>query len=264
MISKPRARCLKNNCKNSAVYGIQRPIHCEVHKNGNDINLVERICVKCGQLDVLNNENICVNFCMKDEENNVYKRRQKLKESRILKFLIETLGEPSNCDKMIDSVCGKEAKHRPDIVYDCKTHVVVNEIDEEQHKHNCSLGEQNRMRNIFFAYEGIPVIFVRYNPDHFRVNGQKIVIPIAKREDILLRWVKKAIQEEPKYHLSVIYLFYDGYKETVKEFHELDPYRCDVFTCNCGEEFYVPSIFEDHCKTCEKIKDSEVVRTTAL
>jgi hypothetical protein len=252
MISKPRARCLKKSCKNPAEYGVQRPIHCETHKDENDINLVERKCVRCDRIDVLTEENVCINFCLKDEEYKMYQKRQKLKESRVYKLLLENVGEPDSCDKMIDSNCGKESRHRPDFMYDCKTHMVVIEVDENQHNGNCQEGEMNRMRNIFFAYEGVPIVVVRYNPDSFIYDGKKNSVPVAKKEDILLRWVKKAMEEKPKYHMSVVYLFYDGYKDTVKDFEEIDPYSNLLFGCECGEQFYIYSKFEEHGKECNR------------
>lgn len=147
-------------------------------------------------------------------------------------------------------MCGKESKHRPDFVYDCKTHVVIVEVDEHQHKSNCSKGEINRMRNIYFAYEGIPVVFVRYNPDSFVYRGKKVEISQQKREDILLRWVEKAMNISVEVCLSVIYLFYDGYYEGIKDFESIDPYKDVNFECDCGEIFYVYLWFEEHCFNC--------------
>ena len=69
--------------------------------------------------------------------------------------------------------------YRPDILYDCDTHIVVVECDENQHRNynweacanNKSLrhSEDKRMFAISQAY-GLPAIFIRWNPDNFRVN----------------------------------------------------------------------------------------------
>ena len=235
MISNPRAKCLKRSCKDIAEYGITRPIHCEVHKSGNDINLVERKCVRCGKIDVLTEGDICVNFCSKEDDNMIYKKRQKLKESLVYKYLKENIKDiqPSLFDKTIPNDC--DIKNRPDIVYEVKTHVVVIEIDEGQHKGYCPEGEVNRMKNIYTAYGGeMPVVFVRYNPDNFKVGGNVVKIPIEKRLDIMSRWVRKAIDEVPESAMSIVYLYYDNYNEKQRDFINIDPYE-ELEQCEeCG------------------------------
>ena len=234
MISNPRAKCLKRTCKEIAEYGVNRPIHCELHKNGNDINLVERKCMKCGKIDVLRGD-ICINFCSKEDENIIYKKRQKLKESLVYNYLQENIKDiqPSLFDKTVPNDC--DIRNRPDIVYEVKTHVVVVEIDEGQHKGYCPEGEVNRMKNIYTAYGGeMQVVFVRYNPDNFRVGGNLVKIPIQKRLDIMCRWVRKAIDDIPESPISIVYLYYDNYNEKQRDFINIDPYEplqeCD----ECG------------------------------
>jgi hypothetical protein len=225
MISRPRAICSKRTCKEIAEYGIIRPIHCDVHKSSNDINLVERKCIKCGKIDVLRGD-ICVNFCSKEEQNLKYKKHQKLKESVVCNYLQENIKdiEPSSFDKTIVNDC--DIKNRPDIVYEVKTHVVVIEIDEGQHKGYCPEGEVNRMKNIYTAYGGeMPVVFVRYNPDNFRVGGNVVKIPVEKRLDIMSKWVRKAIDQVPESPISIVYLYYDNYNEKQRDFINIDPYE---------------------------------------
>ena len=45
MIKKPRSRCIDEDCKEIAMYGSDKPIHCEEHKDDNDINLF--FCSQC-------------------------------------------------------------------------------------------------------------------------------------------------------------------------------------------------------------------------
>jgi hypothetical protein len=237
MISKPRARCLKKNCKNRAEYGVNRPIHCQIHKDDNDINMVERTCEKCGKIDVLREDNICINFCSMEESDVKYKRRQKLKESRVVSLLTEHFGEPNICDRIVENEC--EIKQRPDIVYECKTHIVICEIDENRHRSYCDLGEVNKMKNIYTAYGGeMPIVFIRYNPDKFKVDGKVVNIPNEKKEKMLLLWVKKAINEIPTGMISIIYLYYDNYRETQRDFYNIDPYEKVAECVQCGKSYF--------------------------
>ena len=236
MISKPRSRCLKRGCKNIAEYGINRPIHCDEHKNINDINLVERLCVKCGKIDVLDKFNLCINFCNTEEEYEKYKKRQKLKESVVYSYLKEKIViQPTLFDKIIVNDCG--ILNRPDIVYELKTHVVIIEIDENQHKSSyCDIGEVNRIKNIFTVYGGeMPVVFIRYNPDNFKVVGKVVKVPKTKRLDVLVRWVKKSFDYIPNDLISIVYLYYDNYKDTLSDFYKIDPYKPYQVCDKCGK-----------------------------
>ena len=224
MISKPNSKCRIRSCGEKARYGTKTPIHCELHKRGNDIDLVERNCVKCGKLDVVNQAGICVNFCLiSDEGMKIYQKNQKTKQDRVLKVLTTKIGKPSLVDKIVDRDCGKE---RPDIVYDEKTFNIIVETDENQHKHGyCPEGERNRMRNIYMACEGKPVVFIRYNPDNYYVNGKLQKTSLKKREETLIRWINHFQKMDSlKCALSVLYLFYDNYDETKQKIEEIKPY----------------------------------------
>jgi hypothetical protein len=254
MICNPRAKCLKKGCKNISTYGIKTPVHCEEHKNDNDILLVERECSKCGKLDVLMND-LCINFCIQDIALQDYKKNQKVKEKRVLQILTSEFGSPTEYNHQIDRNCGH---HEKEIGYDCKTHMIYIEVDERQHKSYCELGEINRMKNIFNDSGGIPIIFIRYNPDSFLdINNKRQKLPQVKREELLVKWIKLYMNQIPKHHLSVKYLFYDGYTDK-DNYYKIDPYDIQKYYCKlCNKEFYVEDIFKEHSqihKDCKIIK----------
>jgi hypothetical protein len=223
MISNPSAKCLKKDCNNTALYGINKPIHCEKHKVDNDIYLVERKCDKCGCIDVLYN-GLCVNVCIATENWNIWKRRQKVKETRILNLLTATFGKPTEYNVRVDRNCGKQYSEEKEIGYDCGKWILFIEVDENQHKSYCETGEINRMKNIYFNEGGINIIFIRYNPDGYKdTNGKKVNILQSKREELLIKWVKYYKENEPKVPLGVRYLFYDGCPEN-GNYIELNPY----------------------------------------
>ena len=80
MIVKPMSICLKRACDNTPLFGINKPIHCEEHKNDGDtfgakgdtlgakgdINLVEQKCVCCDRIDVVDEKGLSINFCSKN------------------------------------------------------------------------------------------------------------------------------------------------------------------------------------------------------
>jgi len=213
MTSNPRARCTKRNCKTLALYGLRSPIHCEQHKNENDINLVEKKCNGCGLIDVLYN-GLCVNVCStSDQVIDAMKKRKKHKELRILRLLENDYKKPDEYNKRVAFDCGQRNSEEKEFGYDHGTHKVYIEVDENQHKSYCEVGEINRMKNIYMDDGGIPIVFIRYNPDNFYMDGKKQNVPQGKREAELIKWLNfyeniANLQNNP---LSVQYLYYsDG------------------------------------------------------
>lgn len=251
MIKNPNRRCSKRGCKKPAVYGIKTTLHCDEHKNDNDIDLTERTCVRCGKTDVVNHEGVCINFCLKEDEfYRDYKKREKLYENRIIKILTHEFGPPTMLDTVIERTCTMQ---RPDIVYDCKTHMIIVEVDERSHRDRCVKGEHERMKNLFFALGGIPVIFLRYNPDPYKdADGKTVSMAQHKREEILIKWMKYFRALQLPHQCSVFYLFYDGYLETDRQLLEIDPYDLKTYICAvCTERprFYIESVFLKHVDT---------------
>ena len=257
MISKPRARCLKKECKNNALYGINRPIHCEDHKDLNDINLVERKCVRCEKIDVVDEKGLCINFCNTIDQFNQYRKHIKREEERITKILTAECGEPTAIDVRLEEAC-KGDNERPDVVYDCGTHIVIEETDESQHEHRCQLGEFNRMKTICQIFGGIPVIFIRYNPHKHKENGKEVKIPQGKKEEELIRWVKHYKENKPVMTWSVVYLFYDENDTTV---YEIDPDDSKTYECKiCSFPYYLKSMFLHHVKTKHKEVEKKILK----
>jgi very-short-patch-repair endonuclease len=143
-----------------------------------------------------------------------YQKRQKHKEQYWIDFISQKFGEPTTLDKPLDSNCGKE---RPDITYDCKTHLLAIEIDENQHRsyEDC---ENTRMKNIYYSAGYSHVVFLRINPDNFRVKGKPKVLTELQRQEIVSYYIAHYKSNPPKYNLSVLYLFYDEFdKYTIQE-----------------------------------------------
>ena len=139
-------------------------------------------------------------------------------------------------DRIIDSTCNL---YRPDILYDCGTHIVIVECDENQHKNypweSCSLNrslehmEEKRMYEIMVAY-GLPAIFLRWNPDNFNVKGSEGpgVLRInkkynnARRLEMLVKWVNYCMKLEVNQGVIYKKLFYDEYEEDDMSFKKIE------------------------------------------
>ena len=106
--------------------------------------------------------------------------------------------------------CGRE---RPDFLFDCGTHLVIVEVDENQHSHIPRECEQARMVNLA-GVRGMPVTFIRYNPDKYDPAAGQTVASEPQRHTHLLKWLAWARATPPPERgdvVSVLYLYYDGH-----------------------------------------------------
>ena len=212
MIARPRGKCSVKNCNSAATQGTRKPVHCEAHRSSDDVDLVERKCPKCGTIDVVI-DGLCVNFCGLSEAHLRLKKHQKVKEKRVLELLKRKFKEPTEYNVRVSRECGGVHAEEKEIGYDFGTHMLFVEIDENRHRSYCELGEVNRMKNIYMNGGGMPLVFIRYNPDNFiSHNGKRQKLCQADREELLLKWVKAYEATVPRSCLSVNYLFYDHWE----------------------------------------------------
>ena len=191
------------------MYGIETRRRCEDHWVDTDFNLVERPCTQCGLTAVLNHKLIC-SYC----EPSLYFKYTKQK--KVIKDLLSVNGlEPSSHDQVPfdTTLCGRE---RPDFLFDMGTHMVILEVDENQHKDRQCLCEQTRMVNITQGLGGVFVRWLRYNPDPFKLlNGRLSTLSDSRRHVHLLAWLRLSMQTVPTSLLEVVYLCYNGCEDLV-------------------------------------------------
>jgi hypothetical protein len=97
------------------------------------------------------------------------------KETEVTKYIKENLAHLDFIyDKIIDNGC---SKRRPDIFLDLLSHVVIGEIDENQHNGYDEICENRRIMEISQDLAHRPVIFIRLNPDDYTINNVNIVSP---------------------------------------------------------------------------------------
>ena len=206
MIMKPNAKC---HCKEQAIWGTNFiPKHCDLHKTEDEINLVEKPCNSCGLLYILDKNNKCEN-CDPD----VFTKTRLAKQNNLMSYLDAQDLKGTSTDIMIDKgACGKE---RPDRVYDFDDKIIILECDENQHKDRECVCEQTRMINISQSFGGIPVYFIRWNPDEYLPeNSKKDQENIKKRYKLvsdLIKSIKSNKTVLPKGLVSVLYMYYDGW-----------------------------------------------------
>lgn len=206
MLSRPRARCVV--CRKPAFYGKTFiPKHCEVHKENDDENLIERECVSCHLTMVLDKNNKC-EYC----EPIRFQTNRLAKQNALMEYLDKKGLRGNSTDIVIDNGnCGKE---RPDRVFDFEDKIVIVECDEHQHRERQCECEQARMVNISQSYGGVPVYFIRWNPDNYASTDARLPEIVGKRHLLLAKYLHEIQMnklELPKALLSVCYMYYDGW-----------------------------------------------------
>ena len=112
--------------------------------------------------------------------------------------------------------CGKE---RPDRIYDIGDKVIILECDEHQHRDRQCLCEQVRMANIGQSFGGIPVYFIRWNPDKY-VSIYPSIEPLSSRHKLVGDLIESIIHNKvklPSALVSALYMYYDSWKSLSDE-----------------------------------------------
>ena len=213
MIRRPNGKCLV--CKQPALYGIHFiPRHCETHRIEEDQNLVEQECVSCHLVMVLGEDQRC-EYCHPE----TFQTARLAKQNALMAYLDQRDLKGASTDTIVNQGdCGKE---RPDRVYELPDRVIILECDEHQHRDRACVCEQTRMVNISQGYGGIPVSFIRWNPDDYSpVQEKKLPESIAKRYALVGDLIRDLIQGRtlpPATLLSAIYLYYDEWDGLANE-----------------------------------------------
>lgn len=217
MIQRSNGKCKESLCIERALYGKHYiALHCEEHKKDDEINLIEKPCVSCQLITVLDSNNRCESC-----DPSTFQRVQLLKQNALFSFLDNIKEHPvaDSSDRIVDSgICGRE---RPDRVYDFGDKIIILECDEEQHRSRPCLCEQTRMVNIGQSFGGIPVYFIRWNPDEYMdgygTNKNESIRGRYKLVGELIYNIKHQHTILPNALVSALYLYYDGWKGIIEE-----------------------------------------------
>ena len=190
-------KCSASGCLELPLYtdkGDNYPLRCEEHHLPQDKNFIERPCSSCKLPNFINEATMMCNDCT---EFFVGKNNRGEKERRVREVIEVQVHKPLGLkwlvvDRPIPDGC---SRRQPDGATDYTPFVAINETDENQHRvysHDCEIA---RMATIHQDLGGIPVIFIRYNPDSYKVNGS-IVRKKQNREQVRNRAHDSRQEEE--------------------------------------------------------------------
>lgn len=231
-------KCTVNCCKERPFFtnaDNNWPLRCELHQLSDDKNIVEKLCASCHTESFIKEGNTLCTGCTAVP----WTQRVHLQENKVAEFL-KSKNIDFIQDKRADTSCSLK---RPDFSIDYGTHMLIVEVDENQHQSYPCECEQSRMLTIFNDLGGLPVTFIRYNPDNYVDYEGKA--HSGKMEDskklARLLSVIKSVQLHPpqSVQLQVIHLFYDGddgtnvvetidYEKSLSTSHRINKRKADL------------------------------------
>jgi hypothetical protein len=177
MIDVINKRCSFNNCKTQPNYnfkGQKTPIYCGLHKHTNMVDVKHKTCKThlCETRVTKKYKGYCVFCFIHIFPNEKVARNYKTKEFSVVEYLKNKFGNLDwITDKRIQDGC---SKRRPDLMVDLGYKVLIVEIDENQHIEYNSSCEYRRIMEISQDVNHRPIVFIRFNPDEYIKNNEKI------------------------------------------------------------------------------------------
>jgi len=231
MINVQSKQCLHEGCTHQPTFDVPGGFgtYCLKHKAANMIDVKHKLCLLC-PITAKNKRYLgyCFRCFVHTFPDNDIVRNYKTKERVVADNIKEYF--PSK-DIIIDrQIHGGCSSRRPDIFIDMGSHVVIVEIDENQHENYDSSCENRRLMELFNDAGSRPFTMIRFNPDQYNTENASVSscwgytskgLCVVKKHKIqewntrlkvLKEHVDEAVSEAPpQKDVNVVHLFYDGW-----------------------------------------------------
>ena len=224
--------CKNDDCKKRPSFnkeGEKTALYCFTHKLDEMFDVISKTCISewCSTHVKEKYNGYCI-FCFINLfPDQPVSRNYKTKEYSVVEYIKTKFPELSwKTDKKIQDGC---SRRRPDLLCDLGYQVVIIEVDENQHTdYDCSC-ENKRIMELSQDLGHRPIVFIRFNPDDYDKNGEKInscwsinkqgicVVKSSKKDEwtqrlnVLEEHINYWINSENKTNktVEIIQLFYD-------------------------------------------------------
>ena len=224
MINIKNKKCLQNGCTKNPTFGNSGdkfPTYCGPHGTPlGMINITSKRCETCNSTTMNSkykpNCARCHFHLHPDDPRLInYKTKEQAYMSAILKKFPQF-----KLDKTINGGC---SKRRPDGFLDLLTHVIIIEIDENEHKTYDDTCNNRRTMELSRDVNHRPIVFIRLNPDGYTLNDKRMKgsfsltktgeLKVVKKEfnkrlNSLIESVEKHMITIPDKTISVEYLYF--------------------------------------------------------
>jgi hypothetical protein len=170
--------CIFDGCRITANYNYEnekRPMYCSSHKKDGMKDVKSKICktylcstmVKTSRYD-----GYCLFCFMNLFPDKPVSRNYKTKEYSVVEYVKTNFSHLTwISDKTIQDGC---SRRRPDLFLDMGYQIIIIEIDENSHRdYDCSC-ENKRIMELSQDLNHRPIIFIRFNPDEYTIQDNKI------------------------------------------------------------------------------------------
>jgi hypothetical protein len=177
MVDVKNKKCIFEKCKKKPSFnyeGQKEWLYCFTHKLDGMINITINKC-KTHLCETTANPHYD-NYCLRcythiypDKQN---RKNYKTKEQTVIDYVKTAFSDLTIVtDKINPDGCSKK---RPDVLIDLGYQLIIIEVDENQHKNYDNTCENKRIMEISQDNQHRPIIFIRFNPDKYIVNGISI------------------------------------------------------------------------------------------
>jgi len=178
MIDVKSKTCNHEGCKKRPCYNVEgkkKALYCKDHKLEGMIDVINKTCIYEWCLTLVNTnkyEGYCLPCFMHTFPDRPVTRNYKTKEFAVVDYVKTNFPDVDwVSDKTVSGGC---SGCRPDLLVDLGYQILIIEVDE--HKHNtydCSC-ENKRIMELSQDMGHRPIIFIRFNPDEYNKNEEKI------------------------------------------------------------------------------------------
>jgi hypothetical protein len=192
-------RCEYEGCEMSPTYNYKGELKrrfCSSHHLPDMINLTKKYCMTpfCETSVLPKYEGYCLRCFVNTHPEKPNARNYKTKEKTVVDEVLKSFPQFTwTADKRVQDGC---SRRRPDLFLDMGSHVIIVEIDENQHTdYDCSC-ENKRLMEISQDIGHRPVIFIRFNPDDYiNTTGAKIRSCFASDKTGIFKVAKSKLNE---------------------------------------------------------------------
>ena len=170
--------CIHEGCKKQPAFNVEgetKALYCSVHKKEGMVDVKNKSCKSEWCTTRVSREKYdgyCLHCFMNLFPDKPVSRNYKTKEYAVVEYIKTKYPDVHwIADKIINGGC---SKRRPDLILDLGYQVLIVEIDENQHiGYDCSC-ENRRLMELSQDLGHRPIIFIRFNPDNYEINGENI------------------------------------------------------------------------------------------
>jgi hypothetical protein len=178
MVDVNHKKCLECDTRPNFNYENEKsnPLYCVQHKKENMVDVTPRKICKTYLCQTRTSnpqyEDYCLFCFMNTFPDKPIARNFKTKEKTIKEFIFSQFPNQTWVwDKPIQDGC---SMRRPDFVCDCGEKIIIIEVDENQHTNYDSTCEITRLNQLSHDVYFRPIVMIRFNPDCYTQDGDKI------------------------------------------------------------------------------------------